>query len=244
MTHELWFTAILNKILGAPVAALLLALGLPSADAAHPIPNYFAMEILVTLVILVGAIMLRRRLSVERPGKFQHAMEVVVEFTRGLNHYLIGHGSDRYIAIVGTLGVFVLLSNLLGLIPTLGTPTASVPVTLGCAVVAFVYYNFQGMREHGVLGYVKHLCGPMIIIAPLMLPIEIFSNFFRLLSLTARLWANMFVGPILEGIFTGLIPIVIPALFMGLHVFVSFLQAYVFMLLPAVYISFAVAKEH
>jgi F-type H+-transporting ATPase subunit a len=84
----------------------------------------------------------------------------------------------------------------------------------------------------------------MIIIAPLMLPIEIFSNFFRLLSLTARLWANMFVGPILEGIFTGLIPIIIPVIFVGLHIFVSFLQAYVFMLLPAVYISFAVAKEH
>ena len=244
MTHEIWFTAILNKIFGAPVVALLSAVGLAPANAAHPIPNYFAMEIFVTLVILVGAIVLRSQLSVEHPGKFQHVMEVVVEFTRGLNNDLIGHGSERYIALVGTLGIFVLFGNLLGVIPTLESPTASVPVTLGCAVVAFVYYNFQGIRHHGVLGYVKHLSGPMILIAPLMLPIEIFSNFFRLLSLTARLWANMFVGPILEGIFTGLIPIVIPVLFVGLHVFVSFLQAYVFMLLPAVYISFAVAEEH
>jgi F-type H+-transporting ATPase subunit a len=84
----------------------------------------------------------------------------------------------------------------------------------------------------------------MIVIAPLMFPIEVFSNFLRMLSLTARLWANMLVGDILEGIFTGLIPILIPAVFMGLHVFVSFMQAYVFMLLPAVYISFAVSKEH
>jgi len=244
MTHELWFTAILNKILGSPVAALLSALGMAPANAAHPIPNYFAMEMLVALVILVGALMLRRQLSVERPGTFQHAMELVVEFTRGLNEDLIGHGSERYIALVGTLGVFVLLSNLLGVIPTLDSPTASVPVTLGCAVTAFVYYNFQGVREHGVFGYVKHLCGPMLIIAPLMLPIEIFSNLFRMLSLTARLWANMFVGPVLEGIFTGLIPVAVPSLFMGLHIFVSFLQAYVFMLLPAVYIGFAVAKEH
>ena len=244
MVHELWFTAILNKILGAPVAALLSELGLPPANAAHPIPNYFAMELVVALVILTGAIVLRGRLAVERPGKFQHLMEAVVGFTRGLNNDLIGHGSERYVAIVGTLGVFVLFSNLLGLIPTFETPTGSVPVTLGCAVVAFLYYNFQGVREHGVLGYVKHLCGPMLIIAPLMLPIEIFSNLFRMLSLTARLWANMFVGPVLEGIFTGLIPVVVPSLFMGLHIFVSFLQAYVFMLLPAVYISFAVAKEH
>ena len=244
MTHELWFTAILNKILGTPVAALLSAWGLAPANAAHPISNYFAMEILVALVLLVGAMMLRRGLSVERPGKFQHLMELVVEFTRGLNQDLIGHGSERYIALVGTLGLFVLLGNLLGVIPTLESPTASVPVTLGCAVVAFLYYNFQGIRQHGAFGYVKHLCGPMIVIAPLMLPIEIFSNFFRLLSLTARLWANMFVGPVLEGIFTGLIPIVIPVIFVGLHVFVSFLQAYVFMLLPAVYIGFAVAEEH
>ena len=244
MTHELWFTAILNKILGVPVAALLTSLGQPPTDAAHPIPNYVAMEILVALIILAGALILRRQLSVEHPGKFQHLMEVVVEFTRDLNNDLIGHGSERYIAIVGTLGVFVLLSNLLGLVPTFETPTASVPVTLGCAVVAFVYYNFQGIRKHGPFGYLKHLCGPMIFIAPLMLPIEIFSNFFRLLSLTARLWANMLVGGILEGIFTGLVPIFVPALFMGLHVFVSFMQAYVFMLLPAVYISFAVSEEH
>jgi F-type H+-transporting ATPase subunit a len=146
--------------------------------------------------------------------------------------------------MIGTLGIFVLLSNLLGLIPTLETPTASIQVTLGCAVAAFVYYNLHGFRQHGILGYLKHLCGPMIFIAPLMLPIEVFSNFFRLLSLSVRLWANMIVGNILERIFTGLVPIVIPALFMALHTFVSFMQAYIFMLLPAVYTSLAVAEEH
>jgi F-type H+-transporting ATPase subunit a len=244
MTHELWLTAILNKILGVRVAAFLTSLGLPPASTAHPIPNYMPMEILVILVILVGALTLRFQLSVERPGKFQQLMEVVVEFTQNLTGDIIGDGSERYIPMIGTLGVFVLLSNLLGLVPTFMTPTASVPVTLGCAVVAFVYYNFQGIRVHGPFGYLKHLCGPMIVIAPLMFPIEVFSNFLRMLSLTARLWANMLVGDILEGIFTGLIPILIPAVFMGLHVFVSFMQAYVFMLLPAVYISFAVSKEH
>jgi F-type H+-transporting ATPase subunit a len=244
MEHELWFTAILNKALGGSVAALLMKLGLPPADPAHPIPNYIAMEVFVILVILVGAVLLRGRLSVENPGIFQQAMEMVVDFTRDLNQEIIGHGSERYLAMVGTLGIFVLLSNLLGLVPTFETPTANVPVTLGCAIVAFVYYNFQGVREHGPVGYLKHLCGPMLFIAPLMFPIEIFSNFFRLLSLTARLWANMLVGDILERIFTGLIPVFVPALFMALHVFVSFMQAYVFMLLPAVYISFAVSKEH
>jgi F-type H+-transporting ATPase subunit a len=244
MEHELWFTTVLNKLLGGSVAALLSSLGLPPADPAHPIPNYIAMELFVIMLILVGAGLLRRRLSVENPGKFQQAMEMVVEFTRDLNAEIIGHDSERYLAMVGTLGVFVLLCNLLGLVPTLQTPTANVQVTLGCALAAFAYYNFHGFRQHGLFGYLKHLCGPMLFIAPLMFPIEVFSNFFRLLSLSVRLWANMLVGNILEGIFTGLIPILVPALFMALHVFVSFMQAYIFMLLPAVYLSFAVSEEH
>jgi F-type H+-transporting ATPase subunit a len=251
MEHELWFTALLNKALGGSVAALLSSLGLPPADPAHPIPNYIAMEVFVIIVILVGAVLLRRRLSVENPGKFQQAMEMVVEFTRDLNQEIIGHGSERYLAMVGTLGVFVLLCNVLGLIPTLQTPTANVRVTLGCALAAFAYYNFQGFRQHGVSGYLKHLCGPAIgnliitiCMAILMFPIEVIGNMGRLLSLSVRLYANMFVGDILEAVFTGLIPIAVPAVFMALHLFVSVLQAYIFMLLPAIYISMAVSSEH
>jgi F-type H+-transporting ATPase subunit a len=244
MEHELWFTALLNKLLGGIVSSGLALVGLPSADPAHPIPNYVAMEILVVLVILTAALLLRRRLSVENPGRFQQVMEVIVEFTQALVDEIIGHGGRRYVAMIGTLGIFILLCNLLGLIPTFQTPTAHYEVTLGCAVAAFLYYNFHGFRHHGVVGYLKHLCGPMLYIAFLMFPIEVFSNFFRLLSLTVRLWANMLVGDILEGIFTGLVPIAIPALFMALHVFVSLMQAYIFMLLPAVYLSFVVSEEH
>jgi F-type H+-transporting ATPase subunit a len=244
MEHELWFTELLNKLLGSGVTAMLVKIGLPPADPARPIPNYVAMEILVILVILGGALLLRRRLSVENPGRFQQAAEVVVEFTQGLVDDIIGPGGRRYVAMLATLGIFILLSNLLGLIPTLQTPTAHYQVTAGCAVAAFLYYNFHGFRHHGVLGYLKHLCGPMMGIAIVMFPVEVISNLFRMLSLTVRLWANMLVGDILEGIFTGLVPIAIPALFMALHVFVSFMQAYIFMLLPAVYLSFAVSEEH
>jgi F-type H+-transporting ATPase subunit a len=244
MEHEIWFTALLNKLLGGAVSLCLARIGLPPADPVHPIPNYVSMEILVLVLILVGVLLLRRRLSVDSPGRFQHAAEVVVEFTQGMVDEIIGPGGRRYVSMLGTLGIFVLLCNLLGLFPTLQTPTAHYEVTLGCAVAAFLYYNFQGFRHHGVVGYLKHLCGPMMAIAVLMFPIEVFSNFFRLLSLTVRLWANMLVGNILESIFTGLVPIAIPALFMGLHVFVSFMQAYIFMLLPAVYLSFAVSEEH
>jgi len=244
MEHELWFTAILNKVLSGPVTLLLTSLGLAPQDAAHPIPNYVAMEIFVILVILAGVLFLRRRLSVESPGKFQHAMEIVVEFTRDMNAEIIGHGSERYICMIGTLGVFVALCNLLGLIPTFETPTANIQVTLGCALAAFIYYNFQGLRQHGVFGYLKHLCGPMLAIAIIMFPIELISNVGRLLSLSVRLYANMLVGDILEQVFTGMVPIFVPTIFMALHLFVSLLQAYIFMLLPAIYISMAVAEEH
>jgi F-type H+-transporting ATPase subunit a len=244
MEHELWFTAIMNKLLGGPVAALLAFLGFPAADPAHPIPNYLAMEFLVALIILIGAIVLRRRLSVENPGTFQQSMETVVEFVRDMNEEIIGHGSSHYLAMIGTLGIFIGLCNVLGLIPTLQTPTGHIEVTLGCAVSAFLYYNFQGIRHSGILGYLKHLCGPIWWMAILMFPIEVVGNVGRLLSLSVRLYANMFVGDILEAVFTGLIPIAAPAVFMGLHLFVSVLQAYIFMLLPAIYISMAVSEEH
>ncbi|MFB3922776.1 MAG: F0F1 ATP synthase subunit A [Terriglobia bacterium] len=244
MEHELWFTALLNKMLAGVVSPLLAAIGYAPADAAHPVPNYVAMEIFVMLVIFVGALALRSCLSVENPGKLQHAMEVVVEFVQSLTDEIIGHGGRRYAAMIATLGIFIALCNLLGLVPTLATPTASIQVTLGCAVAAFLYYNFHGFRQHGLVGYLKHLCGPMMAIAIIMFPIEVVGNFGRLLSLSVRLYANMMVGDLLEKVFGGLVPILVPAAFMALHVFVSLLQAYVFMLLPAVYISMAVAEEH
>jgi F-type H+-transporting ATPase subunit a len=251
MEHELWFTALLNKLLAGVVTPLLVQISrlqglgwVKPEDASHPIPNYMAMEIMVILVILAGAILLKRRLSVEKPGKFQHAMEVVVEFTRDLNHEIIGHGSEQYIGMIATLGIFIGICNLWGLIPTLVTPTAKIQVTLGCAAAAFLYYNYHAVRSHGVWGYLKHLWGPMFLIGFLMFPIEVVSNFGRLLSLSVRLQANMMVGDLLERVFGGLIPIGVPVVFAALHIFVSFLQAYVFMLLPAVYIGMATSEEH
>jgi len=244
MEHQIWFTAILNKLLGSAVTPLLVRIGHAPADPAHPIPNYLAMEVLVILLMLAGMVILRGRLSVEKPGKFQQVTELVVGFTQDMCEEIIGHGSGRYVPMLATLGTFVLLCNLLGMIPTLETPTAHIQVTLGCAVVVFLYYNFEGIRKHGVIGYLKHLCGPMLAIAVLMLPIEIIGNLGRLLSLSVRLYANMMVGDLLEKVMGGLIPLLWPSVFMGLHVFVSLLQAYIFMLLPAVYIGMAVSEEH
>lgn len=244
MEHSFWFATLLNKLVGNVVTALLVKLGLPPADPAHPIPNYVAGEVLIILIIIAGVLVLRSRLSVVKPGKFQLVMEMVLEFTRNMVDDMIGPSGRQYVALIGTLGVFIVLCNLMGLIPGLESPTAHGAVTLGCAVVVFIHYNIQGIRHHGFIGYLRHLCGPMMAIAVLMFPLEIFSGLFRMLSLSVRLWANMMVGGLLEGIFTSLIPFVVPALFMALHIFESLLQAYIFMILPAVYISLAVTEEH
>ncbi len=244
MEHELWLTALMNKFFGGAVTSLLVKIGFPPADAVHPIPNYIAMELVVIVMILILATWLRSRLSVENPGKFQQAMELVVEFTQNMTDEIIGHGGRRYVTMLGTLGIFVTLCNLLGLIPIFKTPTAHIQVTLGLAVVAFLYYNLQGFRQHGVAGYLKHLCGPLLALAIIMFPIEVLGNLGRMLSLSVRLYANMMVGDLLEKVFGGLIPIAVPVVFAALHIFVSILQAYIFMLLPAVYISMAVSGEH
>jgi len=253
MEHELWFTALLNKLFGGAVNALLAQLAgihglewLRPTDPgpAHPIPNYLAMEILVILVILVAALILRSRLSVENPGKFQHLMEVMVEFVQSTADEIIGHDGRRYVPLLGTLFLYVAVCNMIGLIPTLQTPTAAIQATLGLAVAAFLYYNYHGFRQHGVFGYAKHLWGPMLLIGIIMFPVEVVGNVGRLLSLSVRLYANMMVGDLLEQVFGGLVPVVVPVFFAALHIFVSLLQAYIFMLLPAIYLSLAVSEEH
>ena len=244
MEHELWFTAVLNKIFGGMISLFLGSMGVRPSDPVHPVPNYVAMEILVVVAMVVAAVVLRRRLSVERPGRFQQLMELVLEFNRNLAEEIIGHGAERHIPILSTLGTFIVLCNLLGLLPTLETPTAHIQVTLGCALSVFIYYNVEGVRHHGVIGYLRTFCGPMIWIAVIMFPVEIISNLARLLSLSVRLYANMFAGGLLEKVFTGLVPIGVPVVLMALHVFVSLIQTYIFMLLPAVYISMAVSEEH
>ncbi len=128
----------------------MTAAHVPPANPSHPIPNYTAMEILVFLVLVIGALILRSILSVETPGKFQQLIEVAVEFVQNVGHEIIGHESSRYVALLGTLGFFVLFSNILGLIPSFETPTGAIQVTLGCAVATFLYYNYQGIRHHGL----------------------------------------------------------------------------------------------
>ncbi len=244
--HELWFTALLNDYLAGPAKALLATLGVHAHDPERPWTNFISMQILVAAVILVLFAVLRRRLSMERPGRFQHIFEVLYEFLENTAHDVVGHDGKKHLAFFGTLFFFILFSNLIGVIPSFESPTMFMPapVPAGCAMAAFLYYNLAGMRAQGVFRYMGHFAGPVWWLAPLMFPIEIISHLSRPMSLTIRLFANMFAGEQVTIIFLSLVPIAIPAVFMGLHVFVSFLQAFIFMLLTMVYVQGAVAHEH
>jgi F-type H+-transporting ATPase subunit a len=244
MQGMLAITRLLNHLFAGPVDKLLLAVGVHPANSAAPIDNTFALELLVVLGFIAFFIVVRASLSVEKPGTAQQFAEVVHETIGGLAEQSIGHGYQRFQAFVTCIFLFVLTCNLIGLIPGIDAPTMSPYVPLGLAVTVFIYYNFYGIREQGPIGYLKHFAGPVWWIAWLMFPIELISHAARLLSLTVRLWANMFAGDLVTLVFFSIFPIGLTLPFMGLHIFVSIIQAIVFMLLSMIYLGQAVAHEH
>jgi F-type H+-transporting ATPase subunit a len=241
--EQLWFTALLNRLFGGPVLSLLLSLGIHPRHPASPISNSFAMEVIVMLLLITFFIAVRLRLSVDQPGGLQHSMESIETFIGNMGQEIIGPHYKPYQPYLVALGLFILTSNLIGLIPGFESPTAVAIVPLGCALVTWFYYHFQGLRTNGV-GYFKHFMGPVWWLAPLMLLIEIFSHTARLLSLTVRLYANMFAGEMVTLVFFSLIPIGVPIVFEGLHVGVSLIQTYIFVILACVYLGEATAHGH
>lgn len=269
MEHPIWVTALVNRLFGKAALALLAALHIQPADPEFPIPNHVAMELLVFVIAILFFLWLRARISVDRPGATQQCMEMILTNPMGVGvrdllDDNVGHGAEKFVPMLGSIGLFVLFCNLISLIPTLESPTAVVSVPFGLAIVVFVYYNWTGIRKHGPFGHAKHFLGPVPAMSPIMLPIEIISNLARLLSLTVRLWVNMFVSEMLYGLFLGLtlvlfifvgklnsigyvlgvVPLLVPVIFILLHIFVAVLQAFVFTILPVIYVSGAVAEEH
>jgi F-type H+-transporting ATPase subunit a len=264
-----------NRFLAPLALQLLHVLGIQPADYDRPIPQYVVMSVLVLLIGTILALVLRSRLSVERPGTFQQAAELLITNPMGfgirdlLEENITDH-PEKHIAAVGTVSIFILLSNLMSLVPTFSAPTSVVYVPLGAAIITFIYFNWQGLRHHGVGGYLLSFAGsPKHIgdwaLAFLLFPVELISTAARLLSLTVRLWANIFASDLLYVTFLGLLvkltlfgwekfsglgavlavlPFAIPLAFILLHVFVAIVQAYVFTVLPAIYIGIATADEH
>ncbi|HYL37991.1 MAG TPA: F0F1 ATP synthase subunit A [Bryobacteraceae bacterium] len=241
---DVWTTVLFNKYLAGPADRLLTWIGHPPENPAHPWENWLTMELLVVAIMIVVFWILRLRLSVERPGTMQHVAEMLYRFFVDTTNETMGHGGEKYVSFFGTIFIFILFLNLIGSLPGFESPTMTPAVPAGFAVSVFVYYNYMGIREHGVFRYFSHFAGPYPLLAPLMIPLEIMSHLARMLSLTVRLYANIFAGDKVILVFLSLTYVVIPALFQGLHVFVSLLQAYIFMALTILYVGAAVAHEH
>ena len=267
--HILPITKLVNFLLAKPTLALFALLRIHPASAEYPIPNFFAMELVVFAFAIIFFLWLRARMSAERPGATQQCVEFFLTNPMGVGvkdmlDDIIGHGAERHLPLLGSIGMFILLCNLAALVPGFMSPTAEKTVPLGCAVVVFIYYNWVGIRHHGPAEYGKTWLGPVKAMSWLIGPIETFSHFARMLSLTVRLWANMFVGELIYIAFLGLtialfdftrhlnpagnivaiLPVGIPLILIGFHVFEAILQAFIFTILAVLYLSLAVSEEH
>jgi F-type H+-transporting ATPase subunit a len=205
------------------------------------VPDYFVMLGFVMVSTLVLAWLGTRRLSVDRPGVFQQTLEL---FSEGIGKFLediIGHDGRKYMAPIGTFAVLILISNLLGLVPGFMPPTGNIIVTVSLALCSFVTYNVLGFQAHG-FSYIKNFMGPVAVLTPLFFPIEIISHVARPLSLSIRLFGNIFGDHQVSNVFVHLVPFAIPIPFILLGILVSVIQTLVFSLLSMIYIAEAV--EH
>jgi F-type H+-transporting ATPase subunit a len=239
---ELWLTKIFNDYLATPGNWFLSLAGMPHQP--RPWADFIVTQVLVIAILVVLFAVLRGRLSADRPGRLQHIFERIYEFVYGQAEDQLGHGGAKYLGYFGTIFLFVLFSNLIGLIPGFDAPTMNPSVPAGCAAATFLYYNMVGIQTNGVWKYTTHFAGPVWWLAWLMIPIEIVSHLARPLSLTIRLYANMYAGEMVTMVFLSLTYFLIPAVFMGLHVFVALLQAYIFLLLTMIYVAGATAHDH
>ena len=207
------------------------------------VPDEIVMASTVFLLLTTLAIVGGRRLSVERPGGLQQVLEVGIGGFVQLLKDTIPHHARKHLPLLGTFGLFILTSNLFGLVPGLMPPTTSINVTLALALTSFTYYNLVAIREMGLLGHAKHFMGPVLFLAPLMIPIELVAHLARNLSLSMRLFGNIFGEHTATGVFyTFLHGFIVPLPMMFLGLFGSFLQTFIFCVLSMVYI--ALATEH
>jgi F-type H+-transporting ATPase subunit a len=247
LEHPLFIVQWVNWLLGPWVAAALKPLGIVFRPGEDVIPGYIVMCGLIVLVVSVLAFIGRSRLSVENPGKIQILMEDLIAGTNAMLDDNIGPKGHRYLTLVGTIGIFILIGNLMGLVPGLMAPTSNINVTLGCAITVFVYYQAQGFKEQGVLRYLKHFAAPPgapLAIAPIYLPIEVISHFSRVLSLSVRLFGNIFGEELVILILFTLVPFLVPLPMMLLGIVTALLQAFIFVMLTMIYLQGAVGVEH
>ena len=232
----------LNKHLFDPIAR---ALGFSVAEGYHAVPDHIVMILLITLGLVSFSLWARRRFSVENPTKVQHVLEVVLDAIQGLMKEVIGKETRKFLPLIGTLAIYILLGNIIGLIPGFLSPTSNLNVTASCAICVFVYYNYQGIRKHGLVKYLKHFAGPVWWLSWLLFPVEIVSHMARPFSLSMRLFGNIFAEElIVSSLNKYIFPFLASVPVMFLALFASTIQAFIFILLTMVYISGAVEEAH
>lgn len=219
------------------------------------LPIHIGMTILVGLLLVGTTLVARNHLTkvMKTPSgglvpdaslTYKNFFEVIAESLFKLTENVIGQkDAPLYFPVIGTLFLFIVTCNLIGLIPFFSPPTDNLNTTLALGAFVFVYYNFAGFRAHGI-AYLKQFLGPILWLAPLMLVIELASHIFRPISLALRLRGNIMGDHIVLGVFSGLVPYLLPVIFYGLGVFVAFVQAFVFCLMTMVYISLSTSHDH
>lgn len=207
------------------------------AEGNLPIPTQIVMFFFVVIIAVIVLWILRGKLSTESPTTRQQTFEVGVEAIRGFLADLVGPNGMKHFPIVATFAILILISNLTGMLPDFVAPTANFNVTLALALTSFIYYNYVGIRENGLLGHLKHLTGPVPWLAFLMFPIEIISNLARILSLSIRLFGNIYGEEQVSGAISGMVQWVVPVLLMPLSLLTSLLQTFVFIVLSMLYIG-------
>ena len=242
LEHSLFIVELFNKIIGKPLATLLSWLGIQVVDPEHLVPDYIVMSLIIALLLILILGLSSRKLSLV-PSKSQSVLELIIQSFEGLLVDTIGEQGKKYMPLIATVGLFILLCNLIGLVPGFMSPTSKLNVTIGCALVVFVYYHLQGIKAQGFFKYLKHFAGPVPLLAPLMVPIEIISHFSRPVSLSIRLFGNIFAEEVLIVIMASIIPFLLPLPFMAIAIFTAVIQSFVFVLLACIYIAGAVAHE-
>jgi F-type H+-transporting ATPase subunit a len=222
----------------AVVALINALLGLVGIHA----PDHVVLIALIVLFVLAIGLAIRSQLSVENPGKLQIVLEDLVSFLVTQLENQMGPKGRKYLPLLGTLFVFILIGNLMGQVPGLGSPTSNINVPFGCAITLWLYYQAQGVIAQGPIKYLMHfgtMPGVPIVMAPMIFVIEIISHLSRVLSLTLRLFGNIFGEHLVVLIIASIVPFLAPLPIQMLGLIVGPLQAFIFLTLGAIYLSAA-----
>jgi len=242
LEHSLAIVDLFNKALGKPLAAFFGLFGIHVHDPNHFVPDYIVMSLIVAILLILLFSLSARNIQII-PGKGQSVLELIVQAFESQLTEIVGEEGRKFLPLIATVGIFIFSANLIGLVPGMMSPTSKLNVTVACALVVFFYYHWQGIKTQGPVKYLKHFFGPIPALAPLLLPIEIISHFSRVVSLSVRLFGNIFAEELLIVVMASIIPFFLPLPFMAIAIFTSLIQAFVFVLLSCIYIAGAVAHE-